>query len=155
MLGITINRLRYIKKSAAYLRARMKITLGLIVDNDSELAQIKAQRREALVASLPSALRVIAEAVHMPAFTLAERKFQFEAAQDVLDREGTFTKVSRSEVSTKPGFDWSTGAAHSTQILNILAVGEACSEASVADLLGIVQQAQTPSAAAVPEREAP
>ena len=136
MLSISVNRLRLIKKTPEYLRARIKITHGIITDNDGELANIRAQRREAICELLPPALRAIADAVITPAHTLAQRKFQLSAAQDILDREGTFPRVSRSEVAAKTsGFDWGAAEAHANVILNVLNVQSPTKSAE--DLLGV------------------
>ena len=123
MLSISVNRLRHIKKSTDYLEARMKITLGLIVDHEGSLAQIREQRREMLTQMLPPALQVIANAVQAPALTLAERAFQHRVATDILDREGSLAKVQRVEVGGQPTFDWSIHEKTSVQILAVAASG--------------------------------
>jgi hypothetical protein len=106
MLLISIPRLRTIKKSPDYLKARMKITFGLIIDQDSSLAAVKAQRREMLTAMLPAALQIIANAVSRPAVGIAQEKLQISVAQDLLDREGTFAKVSRAEIKPVSSFSF-------------------------------------------------
>jgi hypothetical protein len=123
MLGISVNRVRHIKKSVEYLAARIKITTGLIVDQDGALADIREQRKEMLTRMLPSALQVIANAVSTPALTLGERRFQHEVARDILDREGTFAKIAKSEVTTAPSFDWSIHEKTSIEILSVAASG--------------------------------
>jgi hypothetical protein len=135
MLCISVNRLRQIKKSPEYLRVRMRITLGIITDQDGALADIKAQRREALTRLLPPALQVIANAVQAPAISLAERKFQHEVVTDLLDREGSFPKVSRQEVSAKTGFDWGSAEAASQLVLQVLQVNQ--NGPSVSEVLGV------------------
>ena len=121
MLGISVNRIRHIKKSTDYLAARMKITVGLIVDQEGSLADIREQRKEMLVQMLPAALQVIANAVNAPALSLGERRFQHDVARDILDREGTFAKVQRSEITTTPTFDWSLHEQVSTEIFAVAA----------------------------------
>jgi len=86
------------------------ITHGLIIDQEGALAQIKEQRKEMLTQLLPPALRVIANAVQQPPTTPVERIFQVKVAQDLLDREGTYARISRSEIRTETTFDW-----HSTE----------------------------------------
>jgi hypothetical protein len=137
MLCISVNRLRQIKKSPEYLRVRMRITLGIITDTDGSLADIKAQRREALTRLLPPALQVIANAVQAPAVSLAERKFQHEVVTDLLDREGSFPKVSRQEVSAKTGFDWGGAEAASQLVLQVLQVAAPGAQNNVNEILGV------------------
>lgn len=121
MLGISVNRIRHIKKSVDYLAARIKITTGLIVDQEGSLAQIAAQRKEMLTQMLPSALQAIANAVSTPAITLGERVFQHRVATDLLDREGTFARVQRTEVATATTFDWSIHEKSSIEVLSVAA----------------------------------
>lgn len=106
MLCISVSRLRYIKRSPEYLTARIKITHGIIIDHDKNLAQIKEQRKEILTQMLPPALQVIANELAAPAVTLAERKHKFAVAQDVMDREGLFAKVSKTEIKPVDHFDF-------------------------------------------------
>jgi hypothetical protein len=123
MLSITVNRLRHIKKSTDYLAARIKITTGLIVDQEGALAEVKAQRKEMLTQMLPTALQVIANAVNTPAITLGERRFQHEVAKDILDREGQYTRVTRAEIVSSPSFDWSVHEQNTFQILQVASTG--------------------------------
>lgn len=106
MLNISLTRLKQIKKSTDYLKARMKLTLGIVVDHGQRLEQIKEQRKEVLTSMLPQALQVIANAITRPALTVQEQKLQVAVAQDLMDREGSLAKVSRSEVKQVDKFDW-------------------------------------------------
>lgn len=115
MLCISLHRFKKLKQEPDYLAARIKITHGIILDQEGSLAQIKEQRKELLAQSLPAALQVLANELLAPAVTLAERKHKVEVARDLLDREGTFAKVSRTEV--KPvdvfSFEEADKASHS------------------------------------------
>lgn len=106
MLSISVNRLRYIKKSADFLNMRIRITHGIILDHDANLGQIKEQRREVLKNYIPEALQVIVDAIKKPAIGLAAEKMRLEAARDLLDREGTFAKITRTEVKPVEHFDF-------------------------------------------------
>ena len=117
MLCISVTRLRTIKKSPPYIAARAKLTHGIILDWDGELAQIKEQRKEILTAQLPAALAVIANELQRPAITLAERRHQVDIAKDLLDREGTFAKVSRAEIKPVDKFDFEKTDAVSSSVI--------------------------------------
>lgn len=106
MLTISVPRLRDIKKSSDYLNARIKITHGIILDNAGELSLIKDQRREILTQQLPAALQVLANELQRTPITLGERKHQTDVARDILDREGTFAKISRAEIKPVDLFDF-------------------------------------------------
>jgi hypothetical protein len=106
MLVISTNRLSYIMKSPDYLIVRMAITHGIVVDGEAQLSVIKAQRKEMLTQLLPPALQLLANEIQRQPITLAERKHQVALAQDLMDREGTFAKVSRTEIKPVDHFDF-------------------------------------------------
>ena len=120
LLGISKDRLRTIKQHPDYLKARMAVTLGIIVDTDAKLAEIREQRKDMLRAMLPPALQVIANAVNTPPLSYAEKKLQISVAQDILDREGTFAKISRTEVKPVEHFQWETADAEASQVIDVL-----------------------------------
>lgn len=119
MLVISVPRLRHIKKSPEYLQARMKITHGLVIDYDGSLAQIKSQRREMLTQMLPHALQVLANEIQRPAISLAERKHQTAIAQDIMDREGLFAKISKTEIKPVDEFTSDAMDAESAKLISI------------------------------------
>lgn len=120
LLGISKDRLRSIKQHPDYLKARMAVTLGIIVDTDARLAEIREQRKDMLRQMLPPALQVIANAVNTPALSYADKKLQISVAQDILDREGTFAKISRSEIKPVEHFQWETADAEAKQVIDVL-----------------------------------
>lgn len=122
MLGISLPRLNQIKRLPDYLIARMKITHGIIVDHDASLSQVKEQRKEMLTQMLPAALQIIKNQIEniSGGSTLAERKHQAALAQDLLDREGTFAKVSRTELKPVDHFDFESADAASRSIIHAI-----------------------------------
>ena len=106
MLVISVSRLRWYKRQPEYLEARLKITHGIILDQAGSLAQIKSQRKEMLTALLPAAFQVLANELQTKATTLHERKHQVDVARDLMDREGTFAKISRAEIKPVDSFDF-------------------------------------------------
>lgn len=117
MLTISINRLKYLMKSPDYLLVRMAVTHGIVVDFDTQAAIIKAQRKEMLTALLPQSLQLIANELSRQPVTLAERKHAVTLAQDVMDREGTFAKVSRTEIKPVENFDFERADGASRSII--------------------------------------
>ena len=120
MLGLSVNRLRHIKKSPDYLIVRLRLTHGIILDSSSKLSEIKAQRREMLTQMLPAALQVVARQLTETPTNLAEKALQVRVAQDVLDREGTYAKISRTEVKPVDAFDFERTDAASTDIISAI-----------------------------------
>lgn len=120
MLCISLSRLKRIKKTPEYLTARVRITHGIIMDNDASLDMIKAQRREMLTQMLPAALQVLANEIQSQGNTLAERKHKVALAQDILDREGLFAKISKTEVKPVDSFDFERADEASRSIINTI-----------------------------------
>jgi hypothetical protein len=120
MLCVSRHRLCHIKKSPDYLTARIKITHGIIMDQDASLDMIKAQRREMLTQMLPAALQILANEVQSQGITLAERKHKVALAQDILDREGLFAKISKTEIKPVDSFDFERADEASKSIINTI-----------------------------------
>lgn len=120
MLGISVNRFNYLKKSPDYLNARLKITHGIIVDYDTQLQVVKEQRKDILTSMLPPALQVIANELNAPAVTLAERKHKASVALELMDREGTFAKVSRTEIKPVDHFEFEEADKASRSIIDAI-----------------------------------
>jgi hypothetical protein len=122
MLTISVGRLRYIKKSADYLRTRMRLTTGIILDDDIKIADLKEHRKEILTQMLPPALQVIANILgkDQTRASIAEQKLMASVAQDIMDREGTLAKVSRTEVKPVDAFDFERADATASDILTAL-----------------------------------
>lgn len=120
MLCISVNRIRTIKKSVEYLKARMKLTLGIVIDREESIKHIKEQRKEVLVALMPEALQVIANAIRKPATTFVEEKHRVAIAQDILDREGSLAKVSRAEIKPVSSFSYEDADASSEDVLSAI-----------------------------------
>lgn len=123
MLCVSVPRVRQIKRSREYLKARIKITQGLIVDHDLMLEQTRDQRREILRNLLPPALQVIANAVMNPPSGIFEKRMQVQVAQDILDREGTFAKISRAEIKPVERFDWESEEASAAEVIKLMQSG--------------------------------
>lgn len=140
MLTISVPRLRFIKKSPDYLAARMKITHGIIVDFDKDLDLVKSQRKEILAGMLPPALLAIANELQMPAITLAERKHKVAIAQDLLDREGSYAKISRAEVKPVEHFDFESADKASASVIAAVK-GIAAPSASAKELASKIVEA--------------
>lgn len=120
MLCISEGRVKFYKKQPDFLAARVKLTHGIILDQEGQLSLIKEQRKEILQSMLPDAMRVIAETIQRRATTLAERKHQSLIAFEILDREGTLAKVSRTEIKPVDSFDFEHADKESSKIIQAL-----------------------------------
>lgn len=120
MLCISARRVIQTKATPEYLDARVRITHGIILDRDSRLSDIKEQRKEYLTQLLPDAWQFLAKEIQTPAQTLAERKHKLALTQDLLDREGTFAKVSRTEIKPVDSFDFEKADVESMAVIQAL-----------------------------------
>jgi len=120
MIGISTNRLTHIMNSADYLIVRIAITHGVVIDHEAQLSVIKAQRKEMMTQLLPQGLQAIANILNQNAVTIADKKLQVAVAQDLFDREGTFAKISRTEVKPVDEWDFEKSDKASTTLINVL-----------------------------------
>ena len=120
MIGISVNRLTHIMNSADYLMVRIAITHGVVVDHAAQLSVIKAQRKEMMTQLLPQGLQAIANILNASAHSIADKKLQVAVAQDLFDREGTFAKISRTEVKAVDEFNFETADKASNALINVL-----------------------------------
>jgi len=120
MLFISVPRLRYLKKLPEYLVVRMRITHGIILDQDAQVELIREQRKELLVQLLPPALQALANTLLSQPQNYADRKLQIDVAKDVLDRSDIFAKVSRSEIKPVSFFDFEKTDSDSKEVLRAL-----------------------------------
>jgi len=120
MLGISVARLKYIIQHPDYLNTRIKITHGIILDSEGSVAQILSQRREMLTQMLPAALQILANELQSQGTTLAERKHKTALAQDILDREGLFAKISKTEIKPVDAWDYEEADKTSRELLNVI-----------------------------------
>lgn len=120
MLCVSVNRLAYIMKSSDYLIARTAMTYGIILDEDARLKLIMSQRKDVLRQFLPAGLQILANELQRPAITIAERKHQVALVQDLMDREGTLAKVSKSEIKLDDKFDYNIADKTSQSVISAI-----------------------------------
>jgi len=120
MLNLSVSRLRYLKKLPEYLVVRMRITHGIILDQDAKITEIKEQRKELLVQLLPPALQALGNTLLSQPQNYADRKLQIDVAKDVLDRSDIFAKVSRTEIKPVSFFDFEKTDRDSEEVLKAL-----------------------------------
>lgn len=104
LLGVSLPTLHQIKAQPEYLAKRAELTTGVVTDLDSGLRQDAENIRREIQDMLPSALRTLRNAVQRGAINNApiqDIKVGMDAAKEIMDREGTFSKVSKSEIKIK------------------------------------------------------
>ena len=104
ILGISLVTLHQMKAQPEYLAKRAEMKTGVIVDLSNGLRVDTDNIRREIQDMMPAALRTLRNAVQRGAVDGAsthDLKLGMDAAREIMDREGTFTKVSKSEIKVK------------------------------------------------------
>lgn len=128
IVGVTVQALWYIKAHPDYLRKRAELATGVISDIETEVRRDQAAILNEIQDSLPSALRVLRNAVERGAVegaSVQEIKIGMEAAKEILDRDGTFSKVSKTEIKVKQVPDQAKVEATEIDLLSVLQAAHA------------------------------
>lgn len=139
ILGVKLVTLHQIKAQPEYLAKRAELTTGVVVDLENGLRSDAENIRREIQDMLPTALRTLRNAVQRGAINNApiqDIKVGMEAAKELLDREGTFTKVSKSEVKVKTTPDLSVFERTETDLLKVLQDAQKMREAEEANEAG-------------------
>ena len=85
----------------------------------SDTVEMTIQRqRQVLKEMMPTAFRVIADALCAKPTSIAEKRIQTSLALEVLDREGTFPKISRTDSHVKIEHDFASADQVSKDLLD-------------------------------------
>ena len=99
-LGCDKQTIVYIRQLPAYHAKMLELSSGILSAHDAELRQDVDNMRSELRSMVPSSMMVIRDAL----LNKRNPQLQFKAAIEIMDREGTLAKVSKSSVTveTKP-----------------------------------------------------
>jgi hypothetical protein len=117
VLGCSARYVQTLRNHPAYIMLRMEMTTGISARAEDSAKNFVALRKQAMVDMLPAALRTIAEAISSPSTPIAVR---VKVAQDVIDREGSFPKVSRSEIRARVEHDYAASDGVSAELLSYM-----------------------------------
>lgn len=123
LLKVSLVTLHQIKAQPDYLAKRAELSTGVVTDLDAGLRQDADNLRREIQDMLPSALRTLRNAVQRGAVNNApiqDIKVGMDAAKEIMDREGTFQKVSKSEIKIKEVPNLSQHEAVETDLLELL-----------------------------------
>jgi hypothetical protein len=109
--------LNVIRKKASYLAKRMELTTGISVSAGETVELTIARQRQMLREMMPTAMRVIADSLCAKPTSIQEKRIQTNLALEVLDREGTFPKISRTDSHLKIEHDYSSADGISKDLL--------------------------------------
>jgi len=131
ILGVQLPTLHQMKAQPEYLIKRAELATGVIVDLQEGLRADADNLRREIQDMLPSALRTLRNAVQRGAVNNApinDIKVGMEAAKEIMDREGTFSKVSKSEIKIKEAPNLSVFEQTETDLLKLLQDAQAARE---------------------------
>lgn len=123
ILGIKIISLHQLKAQPEYLQKRAELATGVVVDLQNGLRSDADNMRREIQETLPTALRVLRNAVQRGATqsaSIQEIKVGLDAAKELMDREGTFSKVSKSEIKIKEAPDLAKEEQTELDLLSLL-----------------------------------
>lgn len=115
-LRITPVYVSMLRRTPEYIAIRSEVNTGVISEEDRMLREDITNVRAELRDMVPAALLAVRDTL----YDKLNPKLRFEAAKEILDREGTVAKVSRSEVRIKDEVDYSKHDAIATDILAAL-----------------------------------
>jgi len=112
--------LNVIRKKTSYLAKRMEIMTGISGIAQENVELTIARQRQVLKELMPTAFRVIADSLQSKPTNLQEKRLQTSLALEVLDREGTFPKISRTDSHVKVEHDFAEADGVSKELLEAM-----------------------------------
>lgn len=122
-MGVHVQTLIYIKARPEYQAMRMAHTTGVLNNLTNEARLIVDNQVEELRDLVPTALRTLRDTLvrgNAAGASHADRKLAFEASREVFDREGTFAKVQRAEITVNDEPDLNKEQELSNDLLTML-----------------------------------
>jgi hypothetical protein len=137
-IGVHVQTLIYMKARPEYQRMRISFATGVLDTVDKDVRLEMDNQIAELKDMVPFALRTLRDTLirgNSSDSTLAERKLALEASRDVMDREGTFAKVSRAEVKVSKDVDLEKEKQVQTDLLAMLSAADAAKRTNDTSIL--------------------
>lgn len=120
ILSRSVRSLAYLRKHQTYLKKRVELTTGIGMDTAKTVEESIRMQRMALRMLMPDALRTLADQLQTKAQSIQEKRLQTTVALEILDREGSFPKISRTDIHQKVEHDYSSLDMASKELLEAL-----------------------------------
>jgi hypothetical protein len=114
--GITKVRVNQLKRTPEYIAIRTQVATGIVSQADRQMYLDLEQTHSMVKDMVPEALLAVRDAIldkNNPALRL-------RAAQDLLDREGTLAKVSKTEITSHHEYNFEQHEAVTISLLDAL-----------------------------------
>lgn len=115
-LGIHPQTLIYLKQLPEFKSRMIALQTGVIEQHDLAVREDEEYQRQELKSMVPLALLKLKELAMS-----ANQNIAYKASQDILDREGTHAKISRTAIDVKEQVNLSVVNQVATSIMDILA----------------------------------
>ena len=117
VIGCSGFMVRCLRQKPEYLMLRMELTTGISVRAEDSVQTFVTLRKQAMVDMLPLAMRVVADTLMNPATPAALRA---KMAVEVMDREGSHPKISRTDIHAKVEHDYANADGVSAELLSFM-----------------------------------
>lgn len=115
-IGIHVQTLIYLKQTPEFKSRMIGLQTGLIEQHDIAIRQDEEFQTQELKSMVPVALQKLKELI-----LSGNQHIALKATQDVLDREGTHAKVSRTAIDVKEQVNLNVVNQVAANIMNVLA----------------------------------
>lgn len=115
-LRITKVYVSMLRRTPEYIAIRTEVNTGVLSEEDRHLREDINNVRAELRDMVPTALLALRDTI----YDKSNPKLRFEAAKEILDREGSVAKVSRSEIKVRDEIDYSKHDSIATDLLEAL-----------------------------------
>jgi hypothetical protein len=137
LLKRSVSYLNALRAKPAYLRKRIELTTGISPSLETQVTSTVQKHKQMMRMMLPDAMRAIADVLQKPALTTAEMRLKMEVARDVMDREGSLPKISRTDSHVQVEHDFSSTDGVSRELLDALNEGVEPSQESIRSLIQV------------------
>ncbi len=96
-LGVSQSQVSTWKRTTEYLELKAQITDAIVSHLDEEIMDLDTQRLRVRGNLVPAAINALADLVAQK----RDESLRLRAAQDILDRDGSFAKVQKASVSVE------------------------------------------------------
>ena len=117
VLNCSIFVVRNLRKKREYIQLRMEYTTGISTRAEDTVETMITIRRQQMREMLPQAFKVVADALTNNSTPIS---IKTKIALEVMDREGTFPKISRTDVHAKVEHNYGSVDALSAEMLSYM-----------------------------------
>lgn len=114
-IGVHVQTLVYLRQTPEFKARMVALQTGVLEQHGQQIREDEEYQRQQLKSMVPLALQKLKELAMS-----ANQHISYKAAQDILDREGTHAKVSRTAIDVKEQVNLSVVNQVAASIQNIL-----------------------------------